>query len=167
MEQIEIITDGIEEKIEYKENIRLVKMVLYKKEIIKEVLDKCFKEEKLGKHITITVTLTNPENIRNINKKYRQIDNPTDVLSFPMYEKEEISEVKQQKYEVILGDIVISIPKVEEQAEEYGHSFKRELSYMVVHGFYHLMGFDHMKEEEKAEMREKEENILGKLNIKN
>lgn len=94
-----------------------------------------FKEEKLGKHITITVTLTNPENIRNINKKYRQIDNPTDVLSFPMYEKEEISEVKQQKYEVILGDIVISIPKVEEQAEEYGHSFKRELSYMVVHGF--------------------------------
>ncbi len=152
MEQIEIITDGIEEKIEYKE-------------IIKEVLDKCFKEEKLGKHITITVTLTNPENIRNINKKYRQIDNPTDVLSFPMYEKEEISEVKQQKYEVILGDIVISIPKVEEQAEEYGHSFKRELSYMVVHGFYHLMGFDHMKEEEKAEMREKEENILGKLNI--
>ena len=154
MEQIEIITDGIEEKIEYKE-------------IIKEVLDKCFKEEKLGKNITITVTLTNPENIRNINKKYRQIDNPTDVLSFPMYEKEEISEVKQQKYEVILGDIVISIPKVEEQAEEYGHSFKRELSYMVVHGFYHLMGFDHMKEEEKAEMREKEENILGKLNIKN
>lgn len=154
MEQIEIITDGIEEKIEYKE-------------IIKEVLDKCFKEEELGKHITITVTLTNPENIRNINRKYRQIDNPTDVLSFPMYEKEEISEVKQQKYEVILGDIVISIPKVEEQAEEYGHSFKRELSYMVVHGFYHLMGFDHMKEEEKAEMREKEENILGKLNIKN
>lgn len=154
MEQIEIITDGIEEKIEYKE-------------IIKEVLDKSFKEEKLGMHITITVTLTNPENIRNINKKYRQIDNPTDVLSFPMYEKEEISEVKQQKYEVILGDIVISIPKVEEQAEEYGHSFKRELSYMVVHGFYHLMGFDHMKEEEKAEMREKEENILGKLNIKN
>ena len=154
MEQIEIITDGIEEKIEYKE-------------IIKEVLDKCFKEEKLGKHIAITVTLTNRENIRNINKKYRQIDNPTDVLSFPMYEREEISEVKQQKYEVILGDIVISIPKVEEQAEEYGHSFKRELSYMVVHGFYHLMGFDHMKEEEKAEMREKEENILGKLNIKN
>ena len=154
MEQIEIITDGIEEKIEYKE-------------IIKEVLSKCFKEEELGNHISITVTLTNPENIRNINRKYRQIDNPTDVLSFPMYEKEEISEVKQQKYEVILGDIVISIPKVEEQAEEYGHNFKRELSDMVVHGFYHLMGFDHMKEEEKAEMREKEENILGKLNIKN
>ena len=141
-------------------------MVLYKKEIIKEVLDKCFKEEKLGKHITITVTLTNPENIRNINKKYRQIDNPTDVLSFPMFEKDEIPNIEGNIPDV-LGDIVISIPKVEEQAEEYGHSFKRELSYMVVHGFYHLMGFDHMKEEEKAEMREKEENILGKLNIKN
>ena len=95
MEQIEIITDGIEEKIEYKE-------------IIKEVLDKCFKEEELGKHITITVTLTNPENIRNINKKYRQIDNPTDVLSFPMYEKEEISEdskIFEGKTFVITGSV--------------------------------------------------------------
>ena len=66
----------------------------------------------------------------------------------------------------ILGDVVISIPKVYEQAEEYGHSFERELAYMVVHGFYHLMGYDHMEEEDKKIMREKEENVLSKLGIK-
>ena len=65
----------------------------------------------------------------------------------------------------VLGDIVISIDRVKEQAIEYGHSFERELSYMVVHGFYHLMGYDHMNEEEKTIMRAKEENILNKLKI--
>lgn len=154
MEQIEILTEGIEEKEEYKE-------------IIKTVLKQCFKEEELGKHISITITLTNPEYIKSINRKYRNVDNPTDVLSFPMYERDEISTIKKQKYETILGDILISIPKVQEQAIEYEHSFKRELAYMVVHVFYHLMGLDHMNEDEKKEMREKEENILNKLNIIN
>ena len=65
----------------------------------------------------------------------------------------------------MLGDIVISIEKVKEQAKEYGHSFERELSYMVVHGFYHLMGYDHIKEEDKNIMRQKEENVLEKLKI--
>ena len=74
MEQIEILTEGIEEKEEYKE-------------IIKTVLKQCFKEEELGKHISITITLTNPEYIKSINRKYRNVDNPTDVLSFPMYER--------------------------------------------------------------------------------
>jgi len=66
----------------------------------------------------------------------------------------------------MLGDIVISIEKVEQQAEEYGHSFERELSYMVVHGFYHIIGYDHIQEEDKLKMREKEEIILNKLDIK-
>ena len=69
------------------------------------------------------------------------------------------------EHEDVLGDIVISIEKVEEQAKEYGHSFERELSYMVVHGFYHLMGYDHIKEEDKKEMRPKEEKILNDLKI--
>ena len=68
-------------------------------------------------------------------------------------------------HEDMLGDIVISIEKVEEQAKEYGHSFERELSYMVVHGFYHLMGYDHIKEEDKKKMRPKEEKILNDLKI--
>lgn len=137
--------------------------------IIKKVLEKCFEEEKIiDSKLLIAITLTNAENIQLINKQYRNIDKETDVLSFPMFEKDELEDkIKNQlfEHEDILGDIIISIPRVEEQAEEYGHSFERELSYMVVHGFYHLMGYDHIKEEDKKEMRPKEEKILSQLNI--
>lgn len=137
--------------------------------VINEVVDKCFREEHLeNTNLYISITLTNPENIRKINKEYRNIDKETDVLSFPMFEKNEIDEIiASQEYDVedVLGDIIISIQRVEEQAKEYGHSFKRELAYMVVHGFYHLMGYDHIKEEDKASMRPKEEKILQDLNI--
>ena len=85
-----------------------------------------------------------------------------------MYEKEELEKMIAKNeflHEDVLGDIVISIERVKEQAKEYGHSFKRELSYMLVHGFYHLMGYDHIEEEDKKEMRKKEEKILEILNI--
>ena len=138
-------------------------------ETIKKVVEKCYEEENLTKSkLIITITLTTPENIKKINKEYRNIDRATDVLSFPMFEKEELTKkIKNQEFmhEDVLGDIIISIEKVEEQAKEYGHSFERELSYMVVHGFYHLMGYDHMTEEEKTEMRKKEDVILNALNI--
>lgn len=137
--------------------------------IIEKVLKKCFEEEKIvNSKLLITITLTNAENIRKINKEYRNVDKATDVLSFPMFEKDELSKKikgKAFEHEDILGDIIISIPKVEEQAKEYGHSFERELSYMIVHGFYHLMGYDHIKEEDKKEMRPKEEKILNDLDI--
>ena len=106
--------------------------------------------------------------IRKINKEYRNIDKETDVLSFPMFEKNELDEmVKKQNNQVpeTIGDIVISIDRVKEQAQEYGHSFERELAYMVVHGFYHLMGYDHMVEDDKKIMREKEEHVLSLLEI--
>ena len=138
-------------------------------EIIKKVIEQCFKEEKLeNSKLNISITLTTPENIRKINKEYRNVDNETDVLSFPIFEKEELDKKilnNNFEYEDILGDIVISIKRVEEQAKEYGHSFERELSYMVVHGFYHLMGYDHIKEEDKLVMRSKEEKVLTKLGI--
>lgn len=138
--------------------------------IIKKVVEQCFKEEGLlDSKLYISITLTNPENIRKINNEFRNIDRETDVLSFPMFEKQELEEMiknKDFKHEDVLGDIVISIKRVEEQAEEYGHSFEREFSYMLVHGFYHLMGYDHIKEEDKQVMRPKEENVLNKLNIK-
>ena len=136
---------------------------------VEKVLHKCFEEEGLmDSKLIMTITFTTPEDISKINKKYRKIDKATDVLSFPMFEKNELDEKIKNKdflYEDVIGDIIISIEKVKEQAEEYGHSFERELSYMLVHGFYHLMGYDHMTEEEKKEMREQEENVLGQLNI--
>ena len=137
--------------------------------VIKKVLKECFKEENIqDSGLYITITLTNPEYIRNINKQYRGIDKATDVLSFPMFEKDELDrkiEAKDFLPEDVLGDIIISIPRVEKQAEEYGHSFERELSYMLVHGFYHLMGYDHIEEQDKELMREKEEKVLKSLAI--
>ena len=153
----EIIYQDIEENSKYEKTI-------------KKVVEKCFEEEGISdSKLCLTVTLTNPENIRKINKEYRKIDKETDVLSFPMFEKQELDEMiakKQFEHEDVLGDIIISIARVEEQAKEYGHSFERELSYMVVHGFYHVMGYDHIKEEDKVKMRPKEEKVLNKLGIR-
>lgn len=148
--------------LEIEENKEYVK-------IIKDVVKVCFQEENIkNSNLYITITLTTPEKIQQINNEYRNIDKPTDVLSFPMFEKDEIEQVinnSENKNEEILGDIIISIEKVKEQAIEYGHSFERELAYMIVHGFYHLMGEDHIEENDKKIMRQKEEKILGILNI--
>lgn len=138
-------------------------------ETISKVLEKCFEVEKIpNEKLLVSIILTNPNNIKEINQKYRKINKSTDVLSFPMFEKQELDEiVKKEKWEIddILGDMIISIEQVQIQAQEYGHTFERELSYMVVHSFYHLMGYDHIEDEDKKEMRQKEENILNKLKI--
>ena len=152
MDILELNYLDIDEKEEYKK-------------IIKSVLEACFKEERLlEKKLYVNVVLTNDENIRKINKEHRGIDKKTDVLSFPMFEKNEINNLKLEN-EDILGDMVISIETVEQQAKEFGHSFERELSYMVVHSFYHLIGYDHIDEMDKKEMRKKEEYILNSLKI--
>ena len=139
------------------------------KDIIEKVIQKCFEVENLtNSKLYVSVTLTTPEQIHKINKQYRDVDRPTDVLSFPMFEKEELEKkIKNNDflYEDVLGDLVISIDQVKKQAKEYGHSFERELAYMLVHGFYHLMGYDHIKEEDKQIMRPKEEKVLELLEI--
>lgn len=133
-------------------------------EIIDNVFETCFKEEDLYDYkMYISIILTDEQNIQKINKEYRNIDKATDVLSFPMFEPSEIEEAKAR--EEVLGDIVVCIPIVKRQAEEYGHSIEREFAYMLVHGFYHLMGYDHMVEEDKVVMRAKEETVLNKLGI--
>jgi len=153
---VELFYKDIEENNQYEKTIQTV-------------INKCFEIEKLEKlNLYISITLTTPNEIKIINKQFRNIDKETDVLSFPMFEKIEIDNiVKEQKNEIpeTIGDIIISIEKVQEQAKEYGHSFERELAYMVVHGFYHLMGYDHMVDEEKIVMREKEEFVLKMLDI--
>ncbi len=134
-------------------------------QIIEKVIHKCFEEENLLKtKLYMSIILTTPDKIQEMNNEYRKINKATDVLSFPMFEKDEISNLSLITEEP-LGDIVISIEKVREQAKEYGHSFERELAYMVVHGFYHLMGYDHIELTDRTEMREKEENILNQLSI--
>lgn len=153
---VELVYKEVEENSKYEDIINLV-------------IEKCFKVERLEKlNLYISITLTTPEHIRKINNEFRQIDKETDVLSFPMFEKDELDEMVEKQDNLVpetIGDIIISVQRVEEQAKEYGHSFERELAYMVVHGFYHLMGYDHMVEEDKVVMREKEENVLNILNI--
>ena len=135
---------------------------------IKKVVEQVLKCENIKHDVDVYITLTNNEEIHEINKQHRNVDSPTDVLSFPMYEREEIDSLRKEKeddVEEILGDIIISIPKVKEQAEEYGHSYERELAYLTTHGMLHLLGYDHMVDEEKAIMRNHEERVLESLNI--
>ena len=141
-------------------------------DLIRTVVDTVLREENVIKKLDVYITLTNNDNIQKINAEHRNIDKPTDVLSFPMFEREEIPNLKmaeddsKEQEEMMLGDIIVSVEKVREQAEEYGHSFKRELAYLVTHGMLHLLGYDHMIDEEKVVMRKREEEILEILDIK-
>lgn len=139
-------------------------------DIIKKCARYCFEEENIKTKNTIEIYIryTNNEHIRLVNNEYRGIDKATDVLSFPMYEFYEIKQELENEEMPInqLGDIIISIEKTEEQAKEFGHSFERELIYLITHAMFHLLGYDHMVIKEKKVMREKEEKIMDKLYIK-
>jgi len=111
------------------------------------------------------VTLTNDNGIREMNREHRNIDEATDVLSFPLFTAEELRN-KKPGGAFILGDIVISADKVISQANEYGHSNERELAFLTVHGMLHLLGFDHLTEEDEKIMEAKQEEILSILNLK-
>jgi len=115
----------------------------------------------------IGIGVVSKESIQTTNKEYRNIDKVTDVLSFPMYDIQELEELKHNNEEdsqqMPIGDIVICLEKVEEQAAEYETGFEREMLYMITHGMCHLMGYDHEELEDKAIMRETEEKILKKI----
>lgn len=132
-------------------------------ELVKKTIKECKAAEELSSNIYVNVILTDNLGIKKINRKYRKINKETDVLSFPMFEKNDLKKIQNEEIEYVLGDIIISVPKVEEQAVLYEHNFKREFCYMLVHGFYHLMGYDHMTEKEKKQMRKKEEEVLDRL----
>ena len=155
----------MEEKLVQIEFLNIDENPEYEK-LIEKVAKECFKTENLlDTKLYLSIILTTPRDIQEMNNTYRKINKETDVLSFPMFERGDIPEKISKEIEEPLGDIVISIERVKEQAIEYGHSFERELAYMVVHGFYHLMGYDHIELLDKQEMRKKEEIVLNKLNI--
>ena len=132
-------------------------------EILKPLLEYARKVENLeDTELEFSIIITDNERIHEINREYRNIDRPTDVISFALEDSEDI---KLDNYR-ILGDIYISIDKVKEQAKEYGHSEKRELAFLTIHGFLHLLGYDHMKEEEEKVMFKKQEEILDGFGIK-
>lgn len=122
-------------------------------------------EEEIEEDAEVSVTFVDNERIRELNAEFRGIDRETDVLSFPIGDEEGF-EVDPDNDAIILGDIVISLEKAREQAEEYSHSFKRELAFLITHSLFHLLGYDHVNggEEEKI-MFEKQEKVLEKLGI--
>lgn len=111
----------------------------------------------------VSITLTNDENIHELNKKFRGIDRPTDVLSFAFRESDE-PKIFGAEFET-LGDIIISVDRAKFQAEDFGHSFLREIIFLEVHGFLHLLGYDHMEENERIEMETEQKFVMEKLGI--
>ena len=146
------------------------------REIIQRVAEAALDDIECPFEAEISVLLTEDEEIRRMNREFRQIDRATDVLSFPLLEFERPGDFThvEDEYEdcfnpesgeLMLGDIVISMDKVREQAESYGHSEERELAFLVAHSMYHLFGFDHMNEAEAAVMERKQSDLLCSLHI--
>lgn len=128
------------------------------KNLIEKSIAAVLKVENLDENVEVSVSFVGDEEIRDLNRDYRGVDKSTDVLSFPM-DDEFIIDNR------ILGDVIINTRRVMEQAEELGHSNERELSYLTVHSILHLLGYDHMEDEDKKEMREREKLAMKKLSI--
>lgn len=123
-------------------------------------------EEQIGEPCELSLTFVDNGRITEINRDYRGKNEPTDVISFALEEKgEDEPDVFGEQLPRVLGDIIISVPKAEEQAEEYGHSFMRELGFLSVHGFLHLLGYDHETEAEEEVMFSRQETILRKFGL--
>ena len=145
-------------------------------ELAQNIINACLDYSQFPYEAEINLTLTDNEGIHQINKEFREIDRPTDVLSFPMLnydipgdfsflDDENNDDFNPDTGEAILGDIIISVDKVFEQAENYGHSVEREYAFLITHSMLHLFGYDHMEEEEAKVMEEKQREILHKMNI--
>lgn len=130
--------------------------------VLEETLEYVLKEEGITAECAISFQIVEEEEIRALNAEYRGVDRITDVLSFPTYFGEYPTPLPNP---LVLGDIVVCLPKVYEQAKEYGHSPKREFLYLCVHSLLHLLGYDHMEEEDKREMRTREEIIMKAIGV--
>ena len=146
---MEIYYDDRQDDIEITEEI---------KNLIEKSIAAVLKIEKLDENVEVSVSFVGDDEIRDLNREYRGVDKSTDVLSFPM-DDEFIIDNR------ILGDVIINTRRVMEQAEELGHSNERELSYLTVHSILHLLGYDHMEDEDKKEMREREKLAMKELSI--
>ncbi|MBU3098477.1 MULTISPECIES: rRNA maturation RNase YbeY [Clostridium] len=163
-----ILIDNRQNKIEVTKELETV---------IKDVIEYTLCEEKLSIDNEVSVIFIDNEEIKEINKKYRGIDKITDVLSFPMLNYPENKVFKEvyinYKFDqsdlydekLVIGDVALSLERAKLQSEEFGHSFIRECAYLTVHSILHLLGYDHMEEDQKNIMRKREEEILNKFSL--
>lgn len=141
--------------------------------LLRRAIAAALEEERVAVPCEISVLLTDEAGIQAINRDQRGVDQPTDVLSFPMFDltpgeppTEESAETDPETGLFPLGDMAISLPRARAQAEEYGHPLSRELAYLAVHSVLHLLGYDHLDEgEEKRRMREREEAVMARLGL--
>lgn len=157
---IRIFTDNTQDKIEVTDALE---------KLIKDVAEGVLEFEEIDEKCEVNVMFADNEQIRGINREQRDIDRATDVLSFPFLDAKngDITVSDEDFYEgyLSLGDIVISLERAKEQAEEYGHSFEREVGFLTCHSMLHLLGYDHIDETDRVIMRKKEEEILKKLKL--
>jgi probable rRNA maturation factor len=136
--------------------------------VIESAVKAVLEQEKGRTDYEVSISFVDDERIKELNRIYRGKDSSTDVLSFPLYEDEEIENLEKSLHmdiEELLGDVVISAQTAKRQAKSYGHSFKREIAYLVVHSMLHLLGYDHMEDDEKREMRSREKEVIKKIKI--
>lgn len=136
--------------------------------LIKKAVNMALNAEGVDVPCLVSVMLTDDEGIRRVNREFRDVDRPTDVLSFPLNELEpgdfdlSLCEKDLDTGLILLGDMMISVPRCEEQGKEYGHGYEREIMYLTVHSVLHLLGYDHVDEgERKRQMRQREKEIMG------
>lgn len=147
---MEIYIENRQDKIEINDDIN---------DIIEKTIKEALLFEKENLNYEVSVSIVSNDEIQELNREYRGIDEETDVLSFPMDDE------FAMEGPLLLGDIIISAEKVLEQSKEYKHSLDREMAYLTAHSMFHLMGYDHMNDDEKLIMREKEKEIMKRLEV--
>ena len=159
---MKILIENLQDKIEVLEGL---------KDNIKKVVCMCLEAESVKLDSQVSIYFVDNTNIQRINKETRDIDKATDVLTFPIAEfnkgklNETTGDVDMDSGALVLGDIVVSLEKALSQSKEYGHSFEREVLFLITHGIYHILGYDHMTDDDEREMINKQELVLSKLNI--
>jgi len=147
---IEVLFDNRQDSMEIKEE---------NMKAIEKAVNTTIEVEKAKGNFEVSVSFVNNKEIRELNRVYRNVDSDTDVLSFPMDDEEDLEGV------IMLGDVILSTEKIIEQAEDFGHSLEREMLYLTVHSMLHLLGYDHMTDDEKEEMREREKEVMKELQL--
>ena len=151
----------------YFENDQEKMPISYKlKKLVRFAIEATLAYEEIARDLEVSVTFTDDEGIRKLNRNFRKIDRATDVLSFPLFDFEGEGDALSDELDDMLGDIVLSLERAEAQAEEYGHSFEREVAFLTVHSMLHLLGYDHeTSEEDELDMRRRQTAIMEMLGL--
>ncbi len=154
-------------KIDFENDQDRIPLTYRVKLLVRRAIEETLHYEQYRNACEVSVTFTDNEKIHALNLRFREVDRPTDVLSFPLFDYEGTEgEPPTDELEGMLGDIVLSLEQAAAQAEEYGHSFEREVAFLTVHSMLHLLGYDHETgEEDEADMRHRQREIMARLGL--